>query len=283
MEETVQDAPTVSNDQSAPSEQPDSQHDDVLAVLEEDTSTNTEPVPQEPRHRVKIDGTERDVDLSELVAGYQKVTSADQRFRAASELQKHAEQMVSAYQQRLEQFIPEREHKLIQMQSELNTLAHDDPASWVAKKQQFDAELMQLNTARAEQQRLSFERETAAQNAHQARVASAYEYLGKAIPGWAPDSAVEKSVSEYAEKLGMPRNIQSAVFSGAPQVGVAVHKAMLYDQLLKKVEARKASPSEQSAAPAPVEPVRSRAPANKDMERMNTPDWMKARNKQVRA
>lgn len=271
-------------------EQQDSDND-VLDVIAEETSTEPEQTKEAAKFRVKIDGTERDATLDELVSGYQKATSADERFRIAAEhrkqaeeTQKQAEQARSHYQQRLEQFVPDQVQKLHALQAELNTLATDDPAQWVAKKQQFDAEVMKLNHANAERQRMSVEQEQAQHKSHQETIAREAEALSKAIPEWKDEAKAKterSQIRDFLMKVGYDEKMVDNVSDH--RAVVLARKAMLYDNLMAKVASRKAAPAEQTAAPAPISEVKSRSPVTKDMERMSTDEWMKTRNKQIRA
>ncbi|RLF04002.1 MAG: hypothetical protein DRJ64_07560, partial [Thermoprotei archaeon] len=53
-----------------------------------DQTQQTQQTQEEPRFKVKVDGVEKEVPLSELQAAYSKVAAADQRFREAAELRK---------------------------------------------------------------------------------------------------------------------------------------------------------------------------------------------------
>lgn len=266
--------------------------DAVLDVLsEEETATEPEQTKEVAKFRVKIDGTEREATLDELVSGYQKATAADERFRIAAEhrkqaeeVQKQAEQARSQYQQRLEQFVPDQVQKLQALQAELNTLATDDPAQWVVKKQQFDAELMKLNHAEAERQRMHVEREQAQERSYQETIAREREALSKAIPEWKDEAKAKTERSQIREFLLKNGYDEKTVDNVVDHRAVVLaRKAMLYENLMAKVASRKAAPAEQTAAPSPISEVKSRAPVVKDMERMSTEEWMKTRNKQIRA
>lgn len=61
--------------------------------------------------------------------------------------------------------------------------------------------------------------------------AAAYEYIGKHVKGFAPDSAIEKELANYAANNGIPVEAFVNVALALPQAAVAMWKAMKFDQL----------------------------------------------------
>lgn len=290
MEQQTQDVAALPQGEPTTTE-PDSLENAALDVLEAEAVEAEQPAKEEAKFRVKIDGTERDATLDELVAGFQKGTAAEERFRAAAEQRKHAEQLAQEaqamrgqYQQRLDEFVPDQIARLQAMQAELNTLAQEDPAAWVMKKQAFDGELNKLHQAQAERQRISYEAQQAEQSKTAETLAREAAELVKAIPEW-KDEARAKT-----EKAQIRQFLQSAGYDDKVIESITDHKAvlltrkaMLYDSLMQKVASRKAKPAENTEAPAPSTEVHARGTATKDPERMSVDEWMRNRNKQVRA
>lgn len=65
--------------------------------------------------------------------------------------------------------------------------------------------------------------------------------LEREIKGWSPGNEIDLALEKYGKDLGIKE--LGGIVAHVPQVGVALHKAYLYDQLVKK----------QQQKPAPVE------------------------------
>lgn len=290
MDEHAQDAAPLPQG-GATTTEPDAIETAALDELEAQAADTEAPAKEEAKFRVKIDGTERDATLDELVSGYQKGTAAEERFRAAAEQRKQAEQMAAEaqsmrtqYQQRLDAFVPDQVAKLQAMQAELNTLAVEDPAAWVAKKQAFDGELLRLQQAESERQRVTYETQQARQQQTTEALAREAAELIKAIPEWRDETkakAEKAQIREFLKSAGYDEALIDSI--GDHKSIVVTRKAMLYDALMQKVASRKAKPAENTEAPPPSTETRARGTAIKDPERMSVDDWMRQRNRQVRA
>lgn len=272
---------------------PATETDDVVDTIlaEEEPADEETPKDEEPKPRklkVKIDGQELEVDEEEAARGYQRQADYSRHMQRLQAEAKQTEQLRGMYQQRLEQFIPEQVGKLERLNQELQALAIEDPAGWVVKKQEFDTELMRYQQAQAEHGQLQQEQEAQRQQLSQQRLQMAEKALYEAIPEWKDTATKQRegaAVVEYMQtKLGLGQEDIAAIHNGAfgHTPVVMARKAMLYDQLMQKVAARKSGQSEMTRAPAPVETVRSRGGASKDPDKMSTEEWMEWRNKQVR-
>lgn len=99
------------------------------------------------------------------------------------------------------------------------------------------------------------------------------EVLKREIPNWSEQT--QKAVSEYAISFGFkPEEVAQVI---DPRHVKVLHKAMLYDQMMKKAA---------TTPKAEVKPVSkvsaSRDGSSKDPDRMSTDEWLKWRNQQLR-
>lgn len=267
--------------------------DDVVeTILADEDETAGEETPKddkpEPRKlRVKIDGQELEVDEDEAARGYQRQADYSRHMQRLQAEAKQTEQLRGMYQQRLEQFIPEQVGKLERLNQELQTLAQDDPVAWIAKKQEFDTELMRYQQAQAEHGQLQQEQEAQRAQLSRQRLQMAEKALYEAIPEWKNPATKEKegaAVVEYMQtKLGLGHEDIAAIHNGAfgHTPVVMARKAMLYDQMMQKVAARKSSQSEMTNAPAPVQTVRSSSGQQKDPKTMTDKEFAAWRRQQI--
>lgn len=99
------------------------------------------------------------------------------------------------------------------------------------------------------------------------------EVLKREIPNWSEQT--QKSVSEYAISFGFkPEEVAQVI---DPRHVKVLHKAMLYDQMMKKAA---------TTPKAEVKPISkvssSRDGSQKDPDKMTTEEWTKWRNQQLR-
>lgn len=285
----------------AESQGTETEHDDVEDVLaledessgeQDDSQTEAPPIPR--KLKVKIDGQELEVDEDEAVKGYQRQADYSRHMQRLQAEQAQAQQVRETYQQRIEQFIPDQLVKLQNMQAELQELAVSDPAAWVARQQEFQSELARYQQASAEGERLKQENEAQTQQNMQALYQRAEQAVFEAIPEWKnPETRAKEAAeigkilrSEVSRFFGPETDrIMGEIDKGyyGPMPILLARKAMQYDALMAKVAARKGKTSDQTQAPEPVTPLRSKGAATKDPDKMSTSEWMAWRNKQVRS
>lgn len=274
----------------------ETEHDDVdlaAEVVGEDESaandeSQKEAEPPTRKLRVKIDGQEMEVDEEEAAKGYQRQADYSRNMQRIQAESAQVQQMRESYQQRIEQYIPEQEAKLQRLHQELETLAIDDPAAWVAKQQEFNTELTRYQQAHGEREQLKQERARQEQMQSHQRLQQSEVALVQAIPEWKnaeTRKAEAPAVAKFLrEKVGLSESdlaaVNSGVFGHFPVV--LAQKAMKFEALMAKVAARKAGKAEETDAPAPVQSVRSSGGASKNPDKMTTDEWMAWRNKQVR-
>ena len=286
------DVGTVEGNQQTETETEASIEDAILDLETEANSEDeeTEEKPQPRKFRVKG----QEVDESELINGYLRQSDYSRAMNQAQErIRAEEASLREAYQQRIDQFIPEQEAKLVRMQQELQVLAQEDPASWVVRQQEFQTELMRYQQAQGERQRLNDEQaHQDAQMRDQARAYATSAVL-EAIPEWKNEAvaASEKKevtkiiVEEVTRHFGNNANkVLQDIHDGlyGPMPVIWAREAMQYRKLMQKVAQRKASKSEQSEAPAPVKSVKSSGGAAKDPRKMSMDEYAAWRMEQKR-
>lgn len=105
-------------------------------------------------------------------------------------------------------------------------------------------------------------------------VEQGHETLKRDIPNWSDET--RNQIKDYATTLGYtPQEVAQVV---DPRAVKMMHKAMLYDQMMKKAA---------TTPKAEVKPITKvtakRDGQQKDPDKMTTDEWMKWRNQQIRA
>jgi len=123
-----------------------------------------------------------------------------------------------------------------------------------------------------EQQRAFEMQQTTAKQIEEGQAA-----LKRDIPNWSPETA--QQLTDFAAKeFGFqPQELQKIM---DPRQVKVLHLAWLGSQLVKKQQV--AAKASNQPAPKPVPHVGGTSAASKDMTRLGTDDWMKARNAQLR-
>ena len=195
---------------------------------------------QEQRFKVKVNGEEREVPLSELLKGYSlesdyrvKTSQIAEQARAvqaqaaqAQAMQAHYAQQLQAYQAQLSQMQPAPPDP---------NLIQSDPVSFLQQQQAYQSWQAQMQAVQAEQQQLAQQQQMQQLQSRQALLAQQAELLTKAIPDWTDESkakAEKASLSEYLTQLGFSREEVGQVADH--RAVVMARKAMLYDQLMNK-------------------------------------------------
>lgn len=243
---------------------------------------DNEAAPPKPKYRVKVEGEELEVELDELLQGYSRTADYTRKTQEAAELRRQAE----AERQRFVQFNQEQiqAHQAVagidaqlQQFSQVNwqQLSDSDPVQaqklWIQYQQLKDqrqhvaGRLAQFEQARAVEEQRAIARQ----------VEEGHQVLAREIHNWNADTA--RAVRTFAEKeLGFRPEELSRVYD--PRVVRLLHSAMVASQLTKQ-----ARMPEQQAAPAkPVTKVGGTSSGPRDMNRMSTDDWMRARNAELR-
>lgn len=204
----------------------------------------TDPEPtetDEQRFKVKINGEEREIPLSELVKGYQleadyriktsqvaeQSRAAQAQFQQAQALQTQYAEALTAYSQQLQSMRPQPADA---------SLIDSDPVGYLRQQQAYQNWHMQMQQVQQEQAQLS-DRQQQEQEAHtRSLMATEADLLTKAIPDWADEGKAKAGKAELAkylqEVVGFDKERIAAVADH--RAIVMARKAMLYDQLMSK-------------------------------------------------
>ena len=199
---------------------------------------------EEPKHKVKVNGQEIEVPLSELVAGYQRQADYTNKTKAVSEDRRAVDQERQAIaQERSKTFYALQQAQAVlesrlNSQVDINELMQTDPVAAMQAMYQRQQDQERLNQVRQQQAYLD---QVSAQDralSIQKHMQQEQELLLAALPDWKdPEKArAEKTeIREWMLKNG---------YSDSDIDGIADHRhlltvrrAMLYDQLISKSSA----------------------------------------------
>lgn len=212
--------------------------DDNSAEYSEEEVQEEQP---KPKYRAKVDGEEVEVELDELINGYQRTADYTKKSQALAEQRKaieaervHLEQVKQerqAYAQKLQalnQFLGQ------QNQGEnLEALKEVDPIGYAVKVAERSERDKQLAIVRAEQHRIAQQQQAEQQQSLQKHIASEAEKLNASIPELATPKGdeVRKQIREYAKSQGWSDQELSSVYDH--RAVLTLYKAMKFEQLQK--------------------------------------------------
>jgi hypothetical protein len=212
--------------------------DDNSAEYSEEEVQEEQP---KPKYRAKVDGEEVEVELDELINGYQRTADYTKKSQALAEQRKaievergHLEQVKQerqAYAQKLQalnQFLGQ------QNQGEnLEALKEVDPIGYAVKVAERSERDKQLAIVRAEQHRIAQQQQAEQQRSLQKHISSEAEKLNASIPELATPKGdeVRKQIREYAKSQGWSDQELSSVYDH--RAVLTLYKAMKFEQLQK--------------------------------------------------
>jgi hypothetical protein len=193
------------------------------------------------RYKVKASGEEVEVELDELIKGYQQGTDYTKKSQALAEQRK----AIEAERGHLEQVKQERQAYAQKLQAldsfltqqnrgvDLDVLKETDPIGYAVAVAEQSQREKQLAVVRNEQQRIAQQQQAEQQSQLQAHLRTESEKLVSLIPELATPQgdAVRKQIRDYAKSVGWSDQELSSVYDSR-----AVHtlyKAMKYEQLQK--------------------------------------------------
>lgn len=210
--------PEVQAEEEAPAEEAAPEEDDGFVELELDGETYRVPPKLKEASLRWQDYTQKTQEVSALV----KTVQANQRQQA---LVAQFQAQTSEDQQQLAQAKAElaRFKNLdwtgLDTDTILKTRIHIDGLK--DRIQEIEGGLNQK--AQRIQQEFSQLRREAAKNA--------YEYIGKHVKDWTPDSATERDVAQYASRFGLEGEVLGELAVLYPGIAVLAHKASQFDKL----------------------------------------------------
>ena len=192
-----------------------------------------------PRYKVKASGEEVEVELDELIKGYQQGTDYTKKSQALAEQRKaieaerghleYVKQERQAYAQKLQaldSFLTQQHQGV-----DLEVLKETDPIGYAVAVAEQSQREKQLAVVRNEQQRIAQQQQAEQQSSLQNHLRQESEKLVSLIPELATPQgdAVRKQIRDYAKSVGWSDQELSSVYDSR-----AVHtlyKAMKYEQL----------------------------------------------------
>ena len=194
-----------------------------------------------PRYKVKASGEEVEVELDELIKGYQQGADYTKKSQALAEQRKafeaernhleYVKQERQAYAQKLQaldSFLTQQDQGV-----NLDVLKETDPIGYAVAVAEQSQREKQLAVVRNEQQRLAQQQQSEHHASLQNHLRQESEKLVSLIPELATPQgdAVRKQIRDYAKSVGWSDQELSSVYDSR-----AVHtlyKAMKYEQLQK--------------------------------------------------
>jgi hypothetical protein len=237
----------MGSDDGAEQSQPEEQSEELEATGEVESdeaeySDESEPVEEvKPRYKAKVGGEEVEVELDELINGYQRSKDYTQKSQALAEQRK----AIDAERQHLEQVKQERQAYAQKLQAldsflsqqnkgeDLEVLKETDPIGYAVKVAEQSQREKQLAVVRAEQQRIAQQQQAEQQQNLQNHLKSESEKLASVIPELSTPKgdAIRKEIREYAKSVGWSDQELSSVYDH--RAVLTLYKAMKFEQLQK--------------------------------------------------
>lgn len=237
----------MGSDDGAEQGQPEKQSEELEATSEvefeeAEYSDESEPVEEvKPRYKAKVGGEEVEVELDELINGYQRSKDYTQKSQALAEQRK----AIEAERSHLEQVKQERQAYAQKLQAldsflsqqnkgeDLEVLKETDPIGYAVKVAEQSQREKQLAVVRAEQQRIAQQQQAEQQQTLQNHLKAESEKLTSVIPELATPKgdAIRKEIREYAKSVGWSDQELSSVYDH--RAVLTLYKAMKFEQLQK--------------------------------------------------
>ena len=193
------------------------------------------------RYKVKASGEEVEVELDELIKGYQQGTDYTKKSQALAEQRK----AIEAERGHLEQVKQERQAYAQKLQAldsfltqqhqgvDLEVLKETDPIGYAVAVAEQSQREKQLAVVRNEQQRIAQQQQSEQQASLQNHLRNESEKLVSLIPELATPQgdAVRKQIRDYAKSVGWSDQELSSVYDS--RAVMTLYKAMKYEQLQK--------------------------------------------------
>lgn len=229
-------------DDGAEQGQPEEPIEEEASSEAEYESEDSEPVEEvKPRYKAKVGGEEVEVELDELINGYQRSKDYTQKSQALAEQRKamdaerehleHVKQERMAYAQKLkalDSFLSQQNKG-----EDLEVLKETDPIGYAVKVAEQSQREKQLAVVRAEQQRIAQQQQAEQQQSLQNHLKAESEKLASVIPelNTPKGDAIRKEIREYAKSVGWSDQELASVYDH--RAVLTLYKAMKFEQLQK--------------------------------------------------
>ena len=238
----------MGDDNGADEGQPEESTEELEATGEveseevEYSEESDEPVEEvKPRYKAKVGGEEVEVELDELINGYQRSKDYTQKSQALAEQRK----AIEAERVHLEQVKQERQAYAQKLQAldsflsqqnkgeDLEVLKETDPIGYAVRVAEQSQREKQLAVVRAEQQRIAQQQQAEQQQNLQNHLKAEAEKLASVIPELATPKgdAIRKEIREYAKSVGWTDQELASVYDH--RAVLTLYKAMKFEQLQK--------------------------------------------------
>jgi len=249
---------TPETEEAQPTEEEESQPVAEDESFEEETEEEEEPEGEEESeetdveegeelYTVKVDGTEREVSLNELLNGYsrqsdytKKTQQLSQERQGMAQLQQQWQQEMIAAQTERQQYIDALGQVVNQSMTGLEeyanidweTLKEDDPISYVTRRDEFREAQGNVRAMQEQQAYAMQQQEAEMQNAIQYRTREEMGMLVEKVPEWKDKETrqeLTKNLREYATGQGFsPEEISSLIDHRSL---IVLMKAQKYDAM----------------------------------------------------
>ena len=221
--------------------QTEEQPEELQASDEVEYSEEESEEQPKPRYKVKASGEEVEVELDELIKGYQQGTDYTKKSQALAEQRKaieaershleYVKQERQAYAQKLQaldSFLTQQNQGV-----DLEVLKETDPIGYAVAVAEQSQREKQLAVVRNEQQRIAQQQQSEQQASLQNHLRQESEKLVSLIPELATPQgdAVRKQIRDYAKSVGWSDQELSSVYDS--RAVMTLYKAMKYEQLQK--------------------------------------------------
>lgn len=249
-------------------DQTDSADDDAdTAPQERQADDGKDAAAQEadPEIAVKIDGAEKRVKQSELIAHYQKGEAASKRFEEAAALRRATEQeqvRITEERQHLGEALQHYTQQIQAMQQVQQTdwdqLLQDDPAEFQRQRFHFERQQAQLAQAQAAQAHLAQQQAALQEQQMRQRVQSESARLAEVLPEWSdPAKAKEEAAAIRQSLAGLGYTDAELDALNDHRAVIVARKAMLYERMVAQ---QRAASQQVSTKLASLPPTRVEKP-----------------------
>lgn len=220
---------------------------------------------EEPRYKVKVNGQEMDLPVSELIKGFQLQSDYTRKTQQVAEERKAVEGEKERLTREREEFVEQAQTDMAMLRKQIETdaktdwqgLLESDPIGYMKAKEAAESRRDQYYQLRQTQERVVESLKQEHQERQTAYVAEQADVLRKELPDYfgdeAKSEATTKQLREFMTGIGFD-DAEIANVSSARDVKLLI-KAMRYDQLERaKIEEQK----KVQQAPARSESPRAR-------------------------
>jgi hypothetical protein len=264
---SLMEEPSDSPEQLEETEQEEVEAEDSEEYEEsEEPEEEIEEVEESPRYRVKAAGEEKEVTIDELIKNYQlgadytKKTTEVAEQRRALETEKaaiaEAKQLREQYAQRLQVL----ENFLNVPEEDIEYLKETDPIGYAVKVADQTQREKQLQSVRAEQDRLAQMQQAENAQALRTHLASEAEKIAAIVPDYADKEKgmkVRQEIREYAKSIGWTDQELGSVYDS--RAVLSLYEGMQYRKLMQN---KPAVTKKVNEAPKMVKPGTSKAQAS---------------------